>query len=189
METRDQRPEPGADAQLAQVVERNIEALVARRRHESARRTLRDRVSDRVTAFTGSMWFVLIHLAFFGGWILLNLPFSPVHRFDPSFVVLAMLASVESIFLSTFVLITQSRMASLADKRADLYLQISLLTEHEVTRVIRLVTAIADKMGIEESRSPELSELARDVAPETVLDSMDRTEEKLNRAEVAPPPP
>jgi uncharacterized membrane protein len=58
-----------------------------------------------------------------------------VPAWDSSFVALAMLASVEAIFLSTFVLISQNRMAAAADKRADLDLQISLLAEHEVTRL------------------------------------------------------
>lgn len=101
-------------------------------------------------------------------------------RFDPSFVVLAMVASVEAIFLSTFVLITQNRMAALADKRADLDLQVSLLSEHEVTRLITLVRAVAQRMGIEKSHDPELSELAKDVAPEKVLD---RIEENTARHE------
>jgi uncharacterized membrane protein len=62
-----------------------------------------------------------------------------------------MIASVEAIFLSTFVLISQNRMAALADKRADLDLQISLLAEHEISRIIALVTSIAERMGIEEA--------------------------------------
>lgn len=58
---------------------------------------------------------------------------------DPTFVVLGMVASVEAIFLSTFVRVSQNRMAAQADKRADLDLQISLLTEHELTKVAELV--------------------------------------------------
>ena len=61
----------------------------------------------------------------------------------------------------------------LADKRADLDLQISLLTEHEVTRMVTLVAAMAERMGIEEAHDPELAELAQDVAPEKVLDEME----------------
>jgi uncharacterized membrane protein len=180
---------PPARSEVAQVVERNIGALLARRRLENQRRRPEERLADRVTAFTGSMRFVWIHLAFFGLWILVNLPGSPLPRFDPSYVVLAMIASVEAIFLSTFVLISQNRMASLAERHAELDLQISLLSEHEVTRLIRLVAAIADRMGIEGSRSPDLSELARDVAPEQVLDSLDRAEEVDRRENGEGPQP
>ncbi len=158
---------------LAPVVERNIQALLARRRDEEQQRKTQDRVADSITGFTGSMHFVYLHLLIFGFWIVVNLGWLPIKPFDPSFVTLAMVASVEAIFLSTFVLISQNRMAALADKRADLDLQISLLTEHEVTRLVTLVAAMAERMGIDEAHDPELAELAQDVAPEKVLDEME----------------
>jgi uncharacterized membrane protein len=162
---------------MAAVVERNIRALVGRREQENRRKSLQERMADSIAAFAGSMTFVYLHVALFGLWIVINMGWLPlIPPFDETLVVLAMFASVEAIFLSTFVLITQNRMAALADKRAELDLQISLLAEHEVTRLITLVTQIANKMGIEASRDPELQELAQDVAPEKVLDKMDETE-------------
>ncbi len=160
---------------MAHVVERNIRALLRRESQEDKNRRWQDRVADGITYFTGSMPFVYIHLIIFGLWIVINLGWIPgVPVFDPSFVILAMAASVEAIFLSTFVLITQNRMAAMADKRANLDLQISLLAEHEVTRALKLVRAIAERMGIEESHDPELSELSEDVQPEKVLDTMEQ---------------
>jgi uncharacterized membrane protein len=165
---------------MASVVERNISAMLERRRREEAAKGTQDRIADAIGRFTGSMRFVYIHAVLFGLWIAINLGWVPfVPRFDESFVVLAMVASVEAIFLSTFVLITQNRMAELADQRADLDLQVSLLAEHEVTRLITLVKAMADRMGVEESRDPELTELERDVAPERVLDEMEAGERKF----------
>src|SRR5918995_3332848 len=134
---------------MARVVDRNVRALLQRRQEEQVSRSRQERIADAVTRFTGSMRFVYIHLVVFGTWIAINLgwlPFAP--RFDPSFVVLAMVASVEAIFLSTFVLISQNRMAALADKRADLDLQVSLLAEHELTKLAELVAALADHMGL-----------------------------------------
>ncbi len=160
----------------AQVVERNIQALLTRRKQEEQHKSGQDRFADAVTRFAGSMRFVYLHLGLFGLWIAINLGLLPLPRFDPSFVVLAMFASVEAIFLSTFVLISQNRMAAQAEKRANLDLQVSLLSEHEITRLVTLVTQIADKMGIEASRDPELSELGRDVHPEKVLDAIERME-------------
>jgi uncharacterized membrane protein len=160
---------------MAYVVDRNLRALIARRRAEDAQRKFQDRAADRVTAFTGSMGFVYIHLVLVALWVLINLGWLPIMpRFDPSFVILAMAASVEAIFLSTFVLITQNRMAAIADKRADLDLQISLLAEHEITKLITLVRAMAERMEIQESHNPELSELAEDVHPEKVLDKIEQ---------------
>src|SRR4051812_4844953 len=165
---------------MTHLVERNIRALLERRQAEEQTKGWQDRIADAITRFTGSMPFVYIHLAIYGLWIVINLGWIPfIPRFDPTFVVLAMAASVEAIFLSTFVLISQNRMAALADKRADLDLQVSLLAEHEVTRLIQLVTQMGKKMGIEESHNPELKELARDVAPEKVLDTMEENQKRF----------
>jgi uncharacterized membrane protein len=161
---------------LAGVVERNIEALLQRRRAEESARGMDERIAQAVSEFTGSMRFVYIHLTVFGLWILINLGVTPIPRFDPSFVVLAMVASVEAIFLSTFVLITQNRMAALADKRADLDLQISLLAEHEITRIITMLADVSERLGIAVKHDPELAELAQDVMPERVLDSLEASE-------------
>lgn len=171
-------PQPPYDAPtgMAHVVSRNIQALLTRRQAEEAQRTPQERIADTVTRFTGSMVFVWLHVIVYSFWILINLgrlPWLRIPRFDPTFVVLAMEASVEAIFLSTFVLISQNRMAARAEQRADLDLQVSLLAEHEVTRLITLVTAMAQKMDVEQAADPELAELAQDVAPERVLDQMD----------------
>jgi uncharacterized membrane protein len=166
---------------MTQIVVRNIQALLLRRKAEDKRRTTEEKIADAITRFAGSMLFVYIHLCLFGLWIVANLGWLSIKPFDPSFVVLAMFASVEAIFLSTFVLISQNRMNEQADKRADLDLQVSLLTEHEVTRLITLVTAIAKKMNIEESLHPEIDELSKDVQPEKVMDTMEKHKERLEK--------
>jgi uncharacterized membrane protein len=155
---------------VASVVDRNIRALVEREREHDRGRGLEDRIADAITRFAGSMRFVYLHLLLYGAWIVVNLGWLPIRPFDPTFVVLAMVASVEAIFVSTFVLISQNRMATLADRRADLDLQISLLAEHEISRVITLVGSIAQRMQIEEAHDPELKELARDVEPARIMD-------------------
>ncbi|MEJ7681827.1 MAG: DUF1003 domain-containing protein [Segetibacter sp.] len=93
---------------------------------------------------------------------------------NSSFTGLMLSASVEAIFLSAFVLIRQNRMNQLADKRANLDLQVSLLAEHEITHLITLVKAIAHKLDIEEARNPEIDELTRHVNPEQVLETIDK---------------
>jgi uncharacterized membrane protein len=167
-----------ADSELAGVMERNIHALIERRRRENDQKPIQERIADAITKFAGSMWFVYIHLVLYGAWIIANLPGVPGPKFDPTYVVLAMFASVEAIFLSTFVLISQNRMAKLADKRADLDLQVSLLAEHEITRAITLLRDIAQKMELDASKNPELSELTRDVAPEKVLDKIEQFDQQ-----------
>ena len=161
---------PPQPAGLSPVLERNIDALKARRTREEKRASTEERVAETITRFTGSMLFVYIHLAVFGFWIVANLGWVPgVPKWDESFVVLAMWASVEAIFLSTFVLISQNRMSAAADKRADLDLQISLLAEHEITRLATLVSEIAQRLDVRSDVGAVLDEIKRDVAPEAVL--------------------
>ena len=168
-------PRPGT---LNTSLKRNIEVLARRREEEAASATREERLAQAITSFTGSMRFVYLHLVLYGAWILINLGvILGVPRFDPSFVVLAMVASVEAIFLSTFVLISQNRTAAEADKRADLDVQISLLTEHELTKLAGVITAIADRLGVAVSDDPEIDEIRRDVAPEAVLDEIEERQQ------------
>src|SRR5690606_33459159 len=86
------------------VLDRNIQALIARQKTREAQEKFQDRLAGTVTAFAGSIWSVYFHLVVYGGWIAANLellPF-PFEPWDPSLVILAMVASVEAIFLSTF---------------------------------------------------------------------------------------
>src|SRR5688572_10344996 len=171
-------PTPPPGPVMAGVVERNIQALLERRKRCEQQLGWQERLADAITKFGGSMRFVYMHLVIYGLWVLINLGWLPiVPRFDPTFVVLAMVASVEAIFLSTFILITQNRMSVEAAKRADLDLQVSLLAEHEITRLINMVSEIGNRMGIEASKAPELRELSRDVAPEQVLERIENHEQ------------
>ncbi|USU05259.1 DUF1003 domain-containing protein [Sphingomonadaceae bacterium OTU29THOMA1] len=148
----------------------NIAALADRARAERRAAPLPARIADRITRFTGSMTFVAIHLTIYGLWIVANLGWIPgIPRFDPTFVILASEASVEAIFLSTFVLISQNRMAEQADRRADLDLHINLLAEHELTRLAALVGRIAQRLDV----PVEDREIETDVEPERVLDALD----------------
>ena len=160
---------------LAPVLDRNIQALRQRRLREEGAASWQQRLADAITGFTGSMPFVYIHIAVFGFWIVANLHWIPgIPAWDESFVILAMAASVEAIFLSTFVLISQNRMAAAADKRAELDLQISLLTEHELTKLATLLSDVARKMGVTTQVEGDLEQVKRDVAPDTVLDAIEK---------------
>jgi uncharacterized membrane protein len=160
---------------LADAIERNIIIVEDLRRQALSSRTTQERIADAITDFAGSMAFVYLHGLWFALWIAANLKLLPgVHPFDPfPFGLLTMIVSLEAIFLSTFVLVSQNRMGKQADQRADLDLQINLLDEHETTRILRLVDAIAKKMGIEEERDYELEQLKEPVAPDVVLQEIE----------------
>lgn len=162
---------------LSHTLRENITALADREEAENARARWSERLARGITAFTGSMTFVWVHVAIVAIWIALNLGVLPGPRFDPSFVILASAASVEAIFLSTFVLISQNRMAALADRRADLDLHISLLTEHELTRLAELLHRVAERLAVPVDRA-ELSEIEQDVVAGEVLDEIDQHKAK-----------
>lgn len=168
----------GRGRPFGEVLDRNISTLVEMRKEAEARKPRQDRIADAITRFTGSMTFVSIHAVLFGAWIVVNLGWVPaVPRFDPSFVVLAMAASVEAIFLSTFVLISQNRMQAQDEKRAELDLQISLLAEHEVTQVVQVLDAVARHLGVAIT-DPGIEESKRDVDPSTVLEVIEERAEE-----------
>lgn len=166
---------------LAKIIEQNIHTIVELRRNTARQRTLQERLADVITDFSGRMFFVYFHIVWFGIWILLNVGDLGIKPFDPyPFGLLTMIVSLEAIFLSTFVLISQNRLSTEADRRADLDLQIGLLTEYELTRVLKMLDAIQDKMGIENDTDEELLELEKHVHPEDVLDEMERIQKKFS---------
>jgi uncharacterized membrane protein len=166
------------DRSLNSSLRRNIDALRGRRQQEEAQAALDERLASRVTRFAGSMRFVYVHALVYGAWIIANLGWIPAIRpWDPTFVVLAMIASVEAIFLSTFILITQNRMASAADRRAELDVQIGLLAEAEITKLVELVSEIAERMDVPGAEAGEVEEMKQRVAPEAVLDAIEESQE------------
>jgi uncharacterized membrane protein len=166
------------DRSLKSSLRRNIDALRRRREREEAQAALDERLASAITRFAGSMRFVYVHALVYGAWILGNLGWIPAIRpWDPTFVVLAMIASVEAIFLSTFILITQNRMASAADRRAELDVQIGLLAEAEITKLVELVSEIAERMDVPGAEAGEVEEMKQRVAPEAVLDAIEESQE------------
>lgn len=160
---------------VAEPLARNIDALMRRRAAQAANQALPDRLAGLIAAFTGSMWSVVLHATLFGAWIGVNTGILPlVAPWDPSLVVLAMAASVEAIFLSTFVLMNQNRLARMEDERAELTLQISLLAEHEMTKLAGVVTNIAGRLDVATLPAAELEELTQEIEPERILDEIDR---------------
>lgn len=123
-----------------------------------------------------------LHLSILIVWVVPNLGAIPaVPPWDPSFVILAMVASVEAIFLSTFVLINQNRMAELSERRAELDLQISLLNEHETTRLIEMMSALTERLKVPTPADDELPQLAQNVDPQAVMSQIERVSENQTK--------
>jgi uncharacterized membrane protein len=151
----------------------NIGIIEERRRAEENEATPATRLAHGIGSFAGSLLFLAIHAFLLSLWTLANFGLlRGVPRFDPHFDGLGTIASVEAIFLSTFVLISQKRLGEADKRRADLDLHINLLAEHELTRLATLTERLAAKLGVAID-DPEFDEVKRDVEPDQVLDRLD----------------
>jgi len=167
---------------LSQIIERNIRTIIQLRLKAARERSSQDRAGDAITSFSGSMAFVYLHVAWFSIWVLLNTGRFGVHPFDPfPYGLLTMVVSLEAIFLSTFVLITQNRLGDEVEHRADLDLHIGLLAEHELTRVLQMLDAIQEKLGVENHAASELADLEMETKPEDVLAEIARLQRSAFR--------
>ena len=151
----------------------NINTIVRLEDQALKDRTWADRLSDVIASFVGSLPFIIIHVIWFGIWVALN---AGILRFDPyPFALLCMLVSLEGVLLSTFVLIKQNRMSQRADHRGHLDLQINLLAEKEVTKVLQLQRLICRHLGIEEADvDKEVVELSDITAVDNLAHELDR---------------
>jgi uncharacterized membrane protein len=154
---------------LNSIVERKFRRLQELRDELELGKGFKDRLAEQITRWSGSMTFIVLHAVWFAAWIAINAGWTPLHKFDPGFQMLTMIVSLEAIFLTTFVLVAQNREAEVDSERNELDLQIDLLAEYELTRVLTLVDSIADHLGLKVAEDPELDELERDVAPEAVV--------------------
>ena len=160
---------------LSDVVERNIRKIMKLRARAALNRSCQERLADGITSFSGRMSFVYFHCAWFGAWLLLNTGRFGVSPFDPyPYGLLTMIVSLEAIFLSTFVLISQSRLSEESDRRADLDLHVGLLAEAELTRVLKMLHSIHDKLGIKFTDADEQIDLELTTNPEDVLAEIER---------------
>ena len=152
-------------------IRQNIEAVRKLEDEFDKRRSRSERIADSIGGFTGSLKFVLLHATVFAAWILWNeLPGLP--HWDPfPFMLLGLGVSMEAIFLSTFVLMKQNRMAKREDLRAHLDLQINLLSEREMTLVLQLLQRISTRLGVRLS-TQEIEELTEEISVEDLASQL-----------------
>lgn len=167
---------------LSDVIVRNIESHARLRSEDLSRRTMQERIADAITSSSGRMSFVYLHTFWFGLWVLLNAGWFGIHPFDPfPYGLLTMIVSLEAIFLSAFVLISQNRSGARADMRTDLALHVVLLTEHEVTRALQMLEAIHERLGVAHDPESDLAQLEMETKPEDILAEIQRLERRPPR--------
>ena len=133
------------------------------------RRSRIEVVADRLTRFAASTPFLILHVVWFAGWMLVNTGFFGLHPFDPfPFGLLTMIVSLEAIFLSIFVLMAQSRESAVAELREEISLQVVLRMEQEVTKTLQLVAGLYSRMGHQVSTDDELREMLGPLDPDRI---------------------
>lgn len=169
---------------VADITRENIHAMRKLEELALAKRTFADRIAEFVARFCGSITFVWIHVAIFTLWILWNtLPL--LHHFDPyPFTFLTLCVSLEAIFLSSFILISQNYEMRVTERRNQLDLQINLLSEQENTKMLKLLDAIARKVGATEEEDAEVRALEQATRP----DKLARQIEDAYRADAGQAP-
>jgi uncharacterized membrane protein len=137
-------------------------AIRAIKAEHASIRTPIQRFSDALTRTTASASFLALHAIWFAGWILWNTGAFGLRPFDPfPFGLLTMVVSLEAIFLSIFVLMSQARESAIGELREELTLQVNLRMEEEVTKTLQLVAGLYTRMGYRVSDDSELTEMLR----------------------------
>ncbi|MES2708408.1 MAG: DUF1003 domain-containing protein [Verrucomicrobiota bacterium] len=158
----------------------NVQAIIKLEETARAGRTSADRISSFIARFCGSMAFVWVHIVWFGGWIACNLiPGFPHFDVFP-FTFLTLVVSLEAIFLSTFILISQNMDTRLSERRNHLDLQVNLLAEQENTKMLLLLARIAKKLDVQCDDDPTIEVLEQATRPERLAKQIESADKKLN---------
>ena len=154
---------------MADVTRANIEAMRELERLEGSRSGFSDRFASAVARACGHIAFSAVHALAIVVYVSWNTLGPADLRFDPyPFIFLALWASVESLFLMSFVLISQNWQARLAERRNQLDLQINLLAEQENSKMLLLLEDIARHTGALQSHDPEVGVLVQATRPEAL---------------------
>jgi uncharacterized membrane protein len=141
---------PNGRAPSSPLLARNVEAVAQLEAADRARQTAAERLSDAIARMAGTGWFAGLHVVWFAAWIAWNAGLAsgwrPIDPFPFSF--LTLVVSLEAIFLSLFVLISQNNLTRQSERRAHLDLQINLLAEQESTRTVELLERIARQLHV-----------------------------------------
>ena len=159
------------------LTQQNVETILRLEEEAKGERTRSDLVAEAIANFCGSMVFVWVHVVWFGVWVVINL-FPGIRHIDPfPFTFLTLVVSLEAIFLSTFILISQNHDTRISERRNHLDLQVNLLSEQENTQMILMLRAIAEKLGVEVTNDFHLEALSEKTKPEKLARQIERRDE------------
>lgn len=168
--------------QASEITRRNVRTVRELEELAVAEPSFADRAASFVARFCGSIHFVWVHAVFIAAWIVVNsLPGLP--HWDPyPYTLLTMWGSLESIFLASFILIAQNYAMRIAERRAQLDLQVNLLAEQETTKTLQMLEAISKAVGAQCGQDPEVAALAQATRLESLARQIDETQREEDAA-------
>lgn len=139
-------------------------------------RTMTERLADWMTAYFGSMKFLLLNFFLFTFWIIINTnQVKYISAFDPyPFNLLTNIVSLEAIFLAIFVLISQNRSSKVDDIREEINLQIDLIEEKEITKIMKMLAILLERQGVDISLDSELRKLVKPISEEEIKRKLEK---------------
>ena len=144
-------------------------AFRAIKAQHASNRSRMEVLADRMISFASSTPFLVVHAIIFVAWILWNVPGVPLPQFDPyPYGMLTTIVSLEAIFLSIFVLMTQSRESRIGELREELTLQVNLRMEEEITKTLHLVAGLYARLGLKMADDPELRAMLEPLDPKKI---------------------
>jgi uncharacterized membrane protein len=162
-------------ASVEELTAKNVKTILELEQAADVQRSTADHLADLITRFCGSICFVWVHVLWFALWIGGNVYFSQKAIDHFPFNLLTLAVSLEAIFLSTFILISENRQSRIDERRSRLDLQINLLAEQENTKMLQLLKEIAEKLGVDPNKDPHIAILEQATRPETLLAQIDET--------------
>jgi uncharacterized membrane protein len=140
------------------------------------KRSLTEKFADWMTGTFGTAHFLFINVVFFIVWLAINnslIPGIPV--FDPfPHGYLTTLVSLEAIILAIFVLIAQNRQSKVDELREEVNYQLGIISEKEITKVLTLLTKIAEKQKIDISKDEVLEEMLQPTNTDNIEKALER---------------
>ena len=150
---------------------RNVKAICELEAKALASRSFSARIGDTIATQAGRMWFIAFHIVWFALWVTLNIS-AQRHLRPFSFPLLTMIVSLESIFLSLFILMSQNRTGLQADQRNHLELQINLLSEDENTKMLQMLRALCEHHKLKIANDPEINAMTKRTEINDVLSEL-----------------
>jgi uncharacterized membrane protein len=169
-----------AHREIDSIVESSVEDFAHLSERERRAMGRADHIADLIARVAGSMPFAALNAVFFALWLLLNSRIGGLPAVDPyPFGALTVIVSLEAIFLSVFVLMSQNRQTAASDRRASIDMHMDAIAEREITKVLEVLDEMRQELVGQKKQDAELQQMIQRTDVKQLVDAVEKTEEKL----------